>query len=188
MHIFRVSLFSSKFKFPLSFCLCEKWAHPQNFVYVFLFYFTAPLKLAFFWTVCVFGSSSDWFKVTSLWQVEKHIGTLPPTFPILDKLYWGICGCLASMPPQLPPPSKKKEEKKSIKPSSSHSISILTNISTQFLLQSCVCVCVCVCLYVCVCTCSVCVCVCFCFVLFCTILYVNRFGRTMLYMCIEYHI
>ena len=35
------------------------------------------------------------------------------------------------------------------KPSSSHSISILTNISTQFLLQSmcvCVCVCVCVCL------------------------------------------
>ena len=41
------------------------------------------------------------------------------------------------------------------------------NISTQFLLQSLVCVCVCVC----VCT-----------------LYVNCFGRTMLYMCIEYHI
>ena len=39
------------------------------------------------------------------------------------------------------------------KPSSSHSISILTNISTQFLLQS---VCVCVCVWVCVC---VCVCV-----------------------------
>ena len=36
-------------------------------------------------------------------------------------------------------------------PCSSHSISILTNISTQFLLQS-MCVCVCVC--VCVCACS----------------------------------
>ena len=36
------------------------------------------------------------------------------------------------------------------KPSSSHSISILTNISTQFLLQSmCACVCVCVCVRVC---------------------------------------
>ena len=34
------------------------------------------------------------------------------------------------------------------KPSSSHSISILTNISAQFLLQSvCVCVCVCVCVF-----------------------------------------
>ena len=64
------------------------------------------------------------------------------------------------------------------------SISILTNISAQFLLQSlCVCererecVCVCVCSAV------------FVFVLvFCIILYVNCFGRTMLYMCIEYHI
>ena len=54
------------------------------------------------------------------------------------------------------------------KPSSSHSISILTNISTQFLLQS---------LYV-----TMCVCVCVC------VLYVNCFGRTMLYMCIEYRI
>ena len=50
-----------------------------------------------------------------------------------------------------------------------HSISILTNISTQFLLQS---VCVCVCVSVCVCS---------------ALLYVNCFGRTMLYMCIEYH-
>ena len=43
------------------------------------------------------------------------------------------------------------------KPSSSHSISILTNISTQFLLQSvyvCVCLCVCVCECVCVCVCA----------------------------------
>ena len=47
--------------------------------------------------------------------------------------------------------------KAKLKTFSSHSISILTNISTQFLLQSvCVCVCVCVCVYVCVC---VCVCV-----------------------------
>ena len=38
----------------------------------------------------------------------------------------------------------------------------------------CVCVCVCVCVYVCVC--------------FCIILYVNSFGRTVLYICIEYHI
>ena len=53
------------------------------------------------------------------------------------------------------------------KPSSSHSISILTNIGTKFLLQSvCVCVCVCVCS---------------------ALLYVNCFGRIMLYMCIEYH-
>ena len=29
---------------------------------------------------------------------------------------------------------------------------------------------------------------CFCFVLFFIIFYVDRFGRTMLYMCIEYHI
>ena len=78
------------------------------------------------------------------------------------------------------------------KPSSSHIISILTNISTQFLLQS---------VYACV---GVCVCVCACmFVVRCyyyyyylfilfkkkkKILYVNCFGRTMLYMCIEYHI
>ena len=34
----------------------------------------------------------------------------------------------------------------------------------------------------------VCVCVVRFFVLFFTILYVNCFGRTMLYMCIEYHI
>ena len=55
------------------------------------------------------------------------------------------------------------------KPSSSHSIFIPTNISTQFLLQSeCVCVCVCVCcvvlcveLLVCVCACMrACVCAC----------------------------
>ena len=48
------------------------------------------------------------------------------------------------------------------KPSSSHSISILTNISTQFLLLSvyvCVCVCVCARARACVCVC-VCVCVC----------------------------
>ena len=38
------------------------------------------------------------------------------------------------------------------KPSSSHSISILTNISTQFLLQS-VYLCVCVCVRACVCVC-----------------------------------
>ena len=47
------------------------------------------------------------------------------------------------------------------KPPSSQSISIITNISTQFLLQSfyvCVCVCVCVCVFI--------VCVCFCIVLF----------------------
>ena len=62
--------------------------------------------------------------------------------------------------------------KPNCKPFSSHSISILTNISTQFLLQSmCVCVCVCVCV-----------------VRFFIILYVNCFGRTMLYMCTEYHI
>ena len=41
----------------------------------------------------------------------------------------------------------------------------------------CVCVCVCVCVFV----------VRF-FVLFCIKLYVNCFGRTMLYTCIEYHI
>ena len=63
--------------------------------------------------------------------------------------------------------------------SSSHSISILTNISTQFLLQS---------VYVCVCVCA-CVCSTFCcFNIFFIILYINCFGRTVLYMCIEYHI
>ena len=44
------------------------------------------------------------------------------------------------------------------KPYSSHSISIPTNISTQFLLQSvsvCVCVCVCVCVRACACVCRV---------------------------------
>ena len=52
-----------------------------------------------------------------------------------------------------------------------------------------VCVCVCVggggvraCVRACVCV-RVCVCVCF-----RIILYVNCFGRTVLYMCIEYHI
>ena len=41
----------------------------------------------------------------------------------------------------------------------------------------------------CVCVC-VCVCVCSAFFLFftCIILYVNCFGRTMLYMCIQYNI
>ena len=38
---------------------------------------------------------------------------------------------------------------------------------------------------VCVC---VCVCVCFFVFCFCMILYVICFGRTMLYMCLEYHI
>ena len=65
--------------------------------------------------------------------------------------------------------------KPNLKPSSSHSISILTNISTQFLLQS---VCVCVCVFV----------VRFFILNFFLILCVNCFGRTMLYMCIEYHI
>ena len=50
------------------------------------------------------------------------------------------------------------------KPSSSHSISILTNICTQFLLQS---VCVCVVRFCCY---------------FCIILYVHCLGRTMFYM------
>ena len=50
------------------------------------------------------------------------------------------------------------------KPSSSHSISIPTNINTQFLLWSFVCVCVCVCFHI--------------------IPYVNCFGRAALYMCI----
>ena len=54
------------------------------------------------------------------------------------------------------------------KPSSSHSISILTNISTQFLLHS--------------------VFVVHFYYYFLIILYVNCFGRTMLYICIEYHI
>ena len=59
------------------------------------------------------------------------------------------------------------------------------NISTQFLLQSvCVCVCVCVCVRACV---RACVCSAFVLYIF-IILYVNCFGSTMLYMCIEYHI
>ena len=70
----------------------------------------------------------------------------------------------------------------------------------------CVCVCACVCVFVClcasvralrivatdkilllcVCVCvRACVCVCVCFRI---ILYVNCFGRTVLYICIEYHI
>ena len=36
---------------------------------------------------------------------------------------------------------------------------------------------------VCVCVCVVCVCV-----FFCITLYLNCFGRTVLYVCIEYHI
>ena len=69
-------------------------------------------------------------------------------------------------------------------PSSSHSISILTNISIWFLLQSvCVCVCVRACVRMCVCVCSA-----FFVFVFCIKLYANCFGRTMLYMCIEYHI
>ena len=44
------------------------------------------------------------------------------------------------------------------------------------------------CLHVCVCVfVYVCVCVCVC-AFFRIILYVNCFGRTVLYMCIEYHI
>ena len=69
--------------------------------------------------------------------------------------------------------------KAKLKTSSSHRISILTNISTQFLLQSlCVCVCLCVCVHACVCAC---VCVCFHITP-----YVNCFGRIVLYLCIEY--
>ena len=57
--------------------------------------------------------------------------------------------------------------KAKLKTSSSHSISILTNINTQFLLQSvcvCVCACACACVRACVCACvracvRVCVCV-----------------------------
>ena len=45
----------------------------------------------------------------------------------------------------------------------------------------CVCVCVCVRARACVCSAFLLLCV-------CMILYVNCFGRTMLYMCIEYHI
>ena len=53
--------------------------------------------------------------------------------------------------------------------------------------------CVCVCVCVCVCACSAFVCLCLFVCLFqfpndilCK--YVNCFGRTVLYMCIEYHI
>ena len=62
----------------------------------------------------------------------------------------------------------------------------------------CVCACVCACVRACVCVCvraRACVCVCSAFLcvffssvfLLLIILYVNCFGRTMLYMCIEYH-
>ena len=80
------------------------------------------------------------------------------------------------------------------KPSSSHSIFNPINISTQFLLV--VLVCVCVCAHTCIILISVihiwihyslCVCGCMC-LFFCIILYVNCFGRTVLYMCTEYHI
>ena len=74
------------------------------------------------------------------------------------------------------------------KPSSSHSIFIPTNIGTQFLLLSLyICVCVCACMRACVCACMhACV---WCVSLFvCITLYVNCFGRTVLYMCIEYYI
>ena len=50
----------------------------------------------------------------------------------------------------------------------------------------CVCVCVCACVRACVCAC-VCVCSAFLLLCVCMILYVNCFGRTMLYMCTEYH-
>ena len=55
-------------------------------------------------------------------------------------------------------------------------------------------VCVCVCARACVCVCErererERVCNAFFFVFFfCIVLYVNCFGRTMLYMCIEYHV
>ena len=72
------------------------------------------------------------------------------------------------------------------KPSSSHRISAPTNINTQLLPQSlCVRACVRVCVRACV---RVCVCVCSAFLCVCVTLYVNCFGRTMLYMCMEYHI
>ena len=67
--------------------------------------------------------------------------------------------------------------KPNLKPSSSHSISTPTNISTQFLLQS-LCVCVRVCAYV-----HVCVCACMCFHIMPSI---NCFGSTVLYVCIEF--
>ena len=74
---------------------------------------------------------------------------------------------------------KEKERKKGRTNEGKKRIFILNNISTIF------CVCVCVCLCVCVC---VCVCACSAFLFVCIIPYVNCFGRTMLYMCIEYHI
>ena len=63
------------------------------------------------------------------------------------------------------------------RPSPSIFIPTNNNISTQFLLQPCVCVCF-----------SVCVCVAGQCLFFCIIIYVNCFGRTVLYMCIECHI
>ena len=77
------------------------------------------------------------------------------------------------------------------KPSSSHSISILISVPSFCYSQS---VCVRACVRACVCAC-VCVCSVFLLLLFfyfyiyifiLIILYVNCFGRTMLYMCIEY--
>ena len=58
----------------------------------------------------------------------------------------------------------------------------------------CAFVCLSVCVYLCVCVCvcvraCVCVCVCVCSPMFFRILlYVHCFGRTVPYMCIEYHI
>ena len=78
-----------------------------------------------------------------------------------------------SLPQDLRHCSTLSSFKAKLKPSSSHSISAPTNIDTQFLPQS-----LCVSVYVCEC---VCVCVCF-----HIIPYVNCFGRTVPYMCIEY--
>ena len=53
--------------------------------------------------------------------------------------------------------------------------------TATFTLNMCVRACACACVCVCVCACA-------CNDLFFIILYVDCFGRTMLYMCIEYHI
>ena len=68
-------------------------------------------------------------------------------------------------------------------------ISIFILISVpSFCYSHCVCVRVCACVHQCVCVC-VCVCIVRAFVfLYNTILYVNCFGRTVPYMCTEYHI
>ena len=52
-------------------------------------------------------------------------------------------------------------------------------------MRACVCACVRACVRACM---HVCVFIVQLFVCFCIILYVNSFGRTTLYMCIEYHI